>query len=91
MSKFRKFQALWVIAGYIFSLCGGLPGMLVGSILVTAKKVLPGGQTAFAFDEQIRKHGKIILNLSSIILVVSILFFLNWFFLEKVLFGRRLK
>jgi hypothetical protein len=87
----RKFQSTWVIAGYIFSLLGGVFGMIIGSILISAKTNLPDGSTRYVFNEKSRKHGKIILYVGSSILILSILFFMNWFFLEKVLFGRPLK
>jgi len=80
---------IWVIIGYFASLFGGLVGMIIGSVLVSAKKALPGGVPAYVFNERTRKHGKIILYLSSVVLILSILFFINWFLLEKILFGKR--
>jgi hypothetical protein len=91
MSNNRKFQSTWVIFGYISSLFGGFMGMIIGSILISAKKTLSNGDVVYVFNERNRKHGKIILYLGSSILIFSILFFMNWFFLEKVLFGRPLK
>jgi uncharacterized membrane-anchored protein YitT (DUF2179 family) len=80
---------IWVIIGYLASVFGGLVGMFIGSVLVSAKKALPGGEIAYVFNERSRKHGKIILYLSSVVLILSILFFINWFLLEKILFGKR--
>ena len=91
MSNTRKFQSTWVILGYITSLFGGFMGMIIGSILISAKKTLPNGNVVYVFNERSRKHGRIILYLGSGILILSILFFMNWFFLEKVLFERPLK
>jgi hypothetical protein len=91
MSNNRKLQSTWVIVGYISSLFGGFMGMIIGSILVSAKKTLSNGNVVYVFNERNRKHGRIILYLGSSILILSILFFMNWFFLEKVLFGRPLK
>jgi hypothetical protein len=81
--------SVWVIIGYISSILGGLPGIIIGSILLTAKNALPNGHVGYVFNEASRKHGKIILYLGSIVLILSILFFMNWFFLEKILFGKR--
>jgi len=80
-----------VIIGYISSFLGGLIGMFIASVILTAKRILPNGQAMYVFNERSRKHGKIILYLASLVLIVSILFFMNWFFLEKILFGRKLK
>jgi len=91
MSNNRKFQRTWVILGYISSLFGGFIGMIIGSILISAQKTLSDGNVVYVFNERNRKHGRIILYLGSSILILSILFFMNWFFHEKVLFGRPLK
>ena len=84
-----KSQTIWVIAGYIFSLAGGLIGMIIAILILNGKKTLPDGQIIHIFNERSRRHGKIILYLGSIILVVAILFFMNWFFFEKLMFGKR--
>ena len=91
MNDDRKFQSTWVIIGYISCLFAGIIGMFIGSFLITAKKNLPGGSTVHVFTERNRKHGKVILYLGCSVLILSILFFINWFILEKVLFGRPLK
>jgi|SRR5690349_20944877 hypothetical protein len=94
-NKFLQRSALgqntWVIIGYISCLFAGIIGMFIGSFLVTAKKSLPDGNIVHVFTERNRKHGKIILYLGCSVLILSILFFINWFILEKVLFGRPLK
>jgi len=91
MTNKRNFQRTWVIIGYISSLFGGFMGMIIGTILVSAKKSLSDGSIVYVFNEQSRKHGKIIMYLGSAVLILSIIFFMNWFFLEKILFGRPLK
>jgi len=91
MIESKKFQSTIVILGYISCLFAGLIGMFIGAFILSAKKTLPGGHTPYAFDEKWRKHGKIIVYLGSSVLILSILFFINWFFLEKVLFGRPLR
>ncbi len=91
MTESKKYQSTVVILGYISCLFAGIIGMFIGAFVIGAKKTLPRGETAYVFDEKWRKHGKIILYLGSSILILSILFFMNWFFLEKVLFGRPLR
>lgn len=63
--------------------------MIIAVIILNGKKTLPGGQTIHLFNERSRKHGKIILYLGSVVLVIAILFFMNWFFFEKLMFGKR--
>jgi hypothetical protein len=89
MQHHKRSQGVWlIIVGYVFSFLGGLLGIVIGSAIMAAKKSLHDGSRIYFFNERARKHGKIILYLGCIILVVSILFFLNWFFLEKILFGK---
>jgi hypothetical protein len=84
-----KSQTIWIIVGYIFSIAGGLIGMIIAIIILNGKKTLAGGKTIHLFNERSRKHGKIILYLGSMVLVIAILFFMNWFFFEKLMFGKR--
>jgi len=65
---------MWVIVGYLSSFLGGVPGMFIGSMLLTAKRALPGGQVVYIFNKRSRKHGKIILYLGCVILILAILF-----------------
>jgi hypothetical protein len=91
MNDENKFQSTWVAIGYISCLFAGIIGMFIGSFLVTAKKTMPDGRVVHVFNNRNRKHGKIILYLGCTVLILSILFFINWFILEKVLFGRPLR
>ncbi len=84
-----KSKIIWVVAGYIFALTGGLIGIIIAVIIINGKKTLPGGQIIHIFNERSRRHGKIILYLGSVVLVAAILFFMNWFFFEKLMFGKR--
>ena len=52
----KNFQGTWVILGYISSLFGGVIGMFIGSILISAKKTLPDGRVVYVFNEGNRKH-----------------------------------
>ncbi|HEY0433432.1 MAG TPA: hypothetical protein VGC95_06145 [Chitinophagaceae bacterium] len=73
----------WVILGYVLCLVGGIPGIIVGCILLNSFAP-QNDDRASAFA---RKHGRIIINFGCLMLVAAILFFMNWFFLEKILFG----
>ncbi len=75
----------WVLVGYFLCLFAGVPGIIAGCILLRSNSLSPSSNdhaSAFA-----RKHGRIIINFGCLMLVAGILFFMNWFFLEKILFG----
>ncbi len=62
---------LWL--GYLFALLGGVVGLFMGWHLATAKKTLPNGERVYVYRERDRQHGKWILGLSIVILLVWIL------------------
>jgi hypothetical protein len=87
--KFRRFNELaepestndiWIVLGYVASLTGGIFGILGGFIGILAgwslaywKKTLPDGQKVYVYNDQARRHGKVMIILS---VVTSILLFI---------------
>jgi len=63
-------QKGWIIAGYLFALFGGLPGIFAGWHLSTHKKTLPNGDRVYAYCLSDRIHGKRILILGVISLIL---------------------
>lgn len=63
-------QTGWIIFGYITALIGGFIGILLGYSLWLSKKKLPNGTKVPAYNDDIRKHGKIIFYLGVIMFVV---------------------
>ncbi|MNK06567.1 hypothetical protein D3C87_244660 [compost metagenome] len=66
-------QQSWVIMGYVFSLLGGFFGIITGYVLWSSKKTLPNGEMVPTYSETDRMHGKNILILGIIVLVVVVL------------------
>lgn len=62
----------WIVIGYILSL-GGIVGFLFGLAYLTAKKILPDGSKVLVYDEATRNHGRNMLILSSIFIVIDII------------------
>lgn len=65
-------QKTWIVAGYLFALLGGLLGMLIGWHLSSHRKVLPDGRQLPAYSEADRAHGRRILWLSCLGVIISI-------------------
>ena len=63
-------QTGWIIFGYITALIGGFIGILLGYSLWLSKKKLPNGTKVPAYNEDIRKHGKIIFYLGVFMFVI---------------------
>jgi len=53
-----------LIICYLFAIGGGLIGIPIGWLLMTAKKTLPDGEQVYAYSENDRWHGKMIFYIS---------------------------
>jgi hypothetical protein len=74
LSKQNPYPGLWIIAGYVFSVLGGLIGVFIGLMLIWDTKKLPGGTKIYAYDSKARRHGKMILVVALIMLILTIIF-----------------
>ena len=58
---------LMIFCGYLLVLLGGMPGLLIGSRLLTYE-VGFSGQRFYMFDRQSRRHGKIMVALAGVVI-----------------------
>lgn len=82
-----------LILGYCFFIpFGSIISILVGRYLLFDKKTLPNGQSVFSFTDKDRHHGKRMIKIGTILLILSLIFLLlrffffltnNWFFLRN--------
>lgn len=72
LAKPEKPQTEGVVAGYVFSLLGGVFGIIIGWYLNTHKKTLPNGERLYAYLESDRRHGKRIFILGIFMLLVGL-------------------
>jgi hypothetical protein len=90
LSQPEPVSKAWIYLGYACAILGGLFGIVAGATIAFMKKTLPDGQRVYAYSEQQRKHGKRIL----VIAIVSLILWLNFraevalFFLGLDLFER---
>jgi hypothetical protein len=70
LAKPEGSQRTWIIAGYVFSILGGLLGLFIGWHLLSHKKTLPNGDRVYGYSIEDRKHGNRILILGIIFLVI---------------------
>jgi len=71
LAKPEESQRTWIIAGYIFSLFGGLLGVFIGYHLRYHKKTLPSGDRVYSYTSTDRDSG---FN----IYILGIVFFILW-------------
>ncbi|MBX2843461.1 MAG: hypothetical protein KTR26_16945 [Flammeovirgaceae bacterium] len=71
LSKPEENQTQWINSGYLMAFLGGIVGIMIGWYLMTYKKTLPNGEKIFAYSEKDRKHGRNILIIGIIFLVIS--------------------
>jgi hypothetical protein len=67
----------WTYLGYLLSLLVPPVGILIGLSMASLKKTLPDGQRLYAYGDADRRHGKGILTISIIFLMVWILIWLR--------------
>ncbi len=72
LSKPEDSQPGWVAAGYIMAFLGGLIGILIGWHLSSHKKTLPNGEQVYGYSESTRKHGRRILILGLVMILISL-------------------
>ena len=78
LSKPKKASGLFLFFGYFFILFGGIVAIPFGSHLLNSRKVLPNGESVYKYRDEDRKHGKRIMTIGIIVLVIVIIFrFLN--------------
>ena len=65
----------WIIIGYALALIGGIMAVIIALPFLFAKKTLPDGNRVFIYNPKTREHGKIILLLTTIVIIVNAFFF----------------
>jgi hypothetical protein len=61
---------VWILLGYLCALFGGLFGLGFGLVLRYFKKTLPDGRRVYAYNEKVRLHGRVILYLSIVCIIL---------------------
>ncbi len=69
-TKPEPLQKNIIILGYVFALLGGLVGVFIGQYLAGYRKTLPNGEVVLAHSESVRKQGKYIMTIGTIMLIV---------------------
>ncbi|MCW4467488.1 hypothetical protein OGH69_00780 [Flavobacterium sp. MFBS3-15] len=73
LAKPETDQSSWVWRGYGLALAGGFFGVITGYVLWTSKKTLPNGQVVPMYSDKDRMHGKIILFVGILVLILTLL------------------
>jgi len=73
-------QKVWIIAGYLFSVFGGVLGLFIGWHLFSHKKTLPNGDRVYGYSTADRKQGKNIF-------ICGIIFFIFWFIVKIFIYN----
>ncbi|WBA42118.1 hypothetical protein [Hymenobacter canadensis] len=70
LARPEKSQRTWIVAGYALALLGGVIGLFIGWHLASHKKLLPDGRQVPAFAAADQTHGRRILALGAVSLVI---------------------
>jgi hypothetical protein len=77
LKKPESSPEFWIYFGYISAILGGFFGIIIGSSLIYLKKTLPNGQRVYTYGDKERKHGKRMLFISCIFLILYLIMALN--------------
>jgi hypothetical protein len=69
LSRPESNQSAWIKRGYVLAITGGL-GFIIGMVILNHKRTLPNGESVYAYSETDRKHGKMIVRISIIFIVL---------------------
>ena len=75
LGKQESGDSWWIIMGYALALVGGIMAVIIALPFLFAKKTLPDGNRVFIYNPKTREHGKIILLLTVIVIIVNAFFF----------------
>ncbi len=73
-AKPEKIEAAWLVIAYMSAICLGFFGLLIGWYLATLKKTLPDGSKVYNYGRSDRRHGKLMLMLGSLSMMIMILY-----------------
>lgn len=71
----EKGDAFWIFLGYVLSLVGGIMAIAIALPFILAKKALPDGNRIFMYNSKTRNHGKIILSLTGVFIIINAISF----------------
>lgn len=72
LARPEKLHQRLLYVGYAFALFGGILGLIIGLSIWRTKKTLPNGKREYVFSYPSREHGKLMVILSAIFLVINI-------------------
>lgn len=70
LAKPETSPKFWIYFGYFSAIVGGFFGIIIGSSLIYLKKTLPTGKRIYTYGDKERAHGRRILFISCIALIV---------------------
>ena len=72
LSVQERGDIFWIGIGYLMAIIGGLLSLVIALPFILARKTLPDGSRIFIYDTTTRRHGRNILLITGVIIVVSL-------------------
>jgi len=79
LSQEEELPKMWIYFGYFFAVIGGFLGLIIGYTIMSYKRNLSNGSTAYLYKEEDRKQGKNIFICS----IIGIVFWITLRFLNR--------
>jgi hypothetical protein len=62
----------WISVGYVMAIIGGLLSLVIALPFILARKTLPDGSRMFIYDTVTRRHGRNILIIAGVVILLSL-------------------
>lgn len=81
LAQHATISKTWLVIAYISAFLGGVLGVFTGWHLSKSMKVLPNGQRVYTYDDEVRDHGKQLMLIGGVVLVLTTLAYIvgNYF------------
>lgn len=76
LAQHATISKTWIVIAYISAFLGGVFGIFTGWHLSKSMKVLPNGQRIYTYNDEVRDHGKQMMLIGVVALVLTVLAYL---------------
>ena len=66
-----------IVCGYIFSVMGGVLGLIIALFLLTSRKTLPNGERRPMYSDSTRRHGRYMLLVFAVSFILTLTYLLS--------------
>lgn len=74
LKKPESISTLLTIVGFASASFGGILGIFIGLIILSGKKTIPTGEKVYAYDNESRQKGRLMILVGSIVAIIALIY-----------------